>query len=50
MILTIVLDIIFAVYGVGLGWDFFPKADWTLPVIYLEISLFCLIDAPTKRK
>ena len=45
MLMAIALDIIILVYGFGIGWDFFAKANWTLPVGYLEYVVFCVAGA-----
>ena len=39
MLLAILLDTLILVYGFGIGWDFFLKADWTLPAGYAEYVL-----------
>jgi len=47
---TILLDIVFVVYGVDAGWDFFLKANWTLAVLYLEIIVFSSLGALKKER
>jgi len=48
MIVAIFFDIVFVVYGSGVGWDFFLQAEWTLPVLYTEIVVFTIIGAIKK--
>jgi hypothetical protein len=43
LVIAILLDIIILVYGFNIGWNYFLKANWTMPVGYAEYVIFAFL-------
>jgi hypothetical protein len=43
LVIAILLDIIILFYGFNIGWNYFLKANWTMPFRYADYVIFAFL-------
>jgi hypothetical protein len=48
--IALILDVIILVYGFNIGWNYFLKANWTMPAGYAEYIIFAFFAGYLSKK